>query len=175
VPAKGALETGEYARAPLSKHRGVGLLSVGQIAAELTSGHFLVGQFRTPRLPAAFWREIEEVPERPDHINVARILARLFGRKHEFGLIEMVDRAVSALEYIQCWYLFPFGRFAVVVVVVAIQGGREQTVIASAAFLRERTNAFERRFSDDYKIHAVQDMWRGAVEPIQNGRARRAG
>src|SRR5579863_4584213 len=81
----------------------------------------LVRQFRTPRLAAAVWRVIEEIPERPYHVHMARILSRLLGRKHKFGLVEMVYRAVAAHKYIQCRYLFPFGRFAVVITIVAIR------------------------------------------------------
>jgi hypothetical protein len=84
-----------------------------------------VGKLRRPLLSAALWGETEQVPERPDQIDVAGILSRFGGRKEKFGMVEVVYCAVAAHENIQRGTLFALGRFATVIMVVGIWSGGE--------------------------------------------------
>src|SRR5690242_12036319 len=55
---------------------------------------YSVLELRQPVLAATFWREVEQVPERPDHVDVPRVLPVLLRREEHLGRIRMVDRTV---------------------------------------------------------------------------------
>jgi hypothetical protein len=59
-----------------------------------------VGEFWVPVCSAAFGGEIEEIPERPQEIDGAVVLSGLGVGEAEFGVIRVVDFAVSAGKYV---------------------------------------------------------------------------
>src|SRR5262245_35209697 len=60
-----------------------------------------VVELRIPVFAAPFRREIEDVPQRPDDIHVARVLARIGRSEQEFGCVEVADCAIAPHEDIQ--------------------------------------------------------------------------
>src|SRR4029077_7522110 len=77
---------------------------------------------RQPRVPiaATIRRVIEYVPQRPDQIDVTKILSLLFGRVQQFRAVEMMNAPISSHEHIQRRQLPPIGLLGVIVVVVSV-------------------------------------------------------
>ena len=61
----------------------------------------LVLEPRIPILSASLGGKIKHVPKRPDHVDVAAVLARFLRRKQEFGVVEVMDLAISVHEYVE--------------------------------------------------------------------------
>ncbi len=93
----------------------------------------LVAQLGIPVGPTALWRVVEHVPDGPDHVDVTAILSRLWRRKQEFCIVGMKYLAVAPDEHIQRRHLIAFFVFALVISVVGIGGGREQTQVLPSA------------------------------------------
>src|SRR5207302_4575063 len=59
----------------------------------------LVAELRIPVAAAALGGEVEQVPQRPDAVHVARVLPLLFLRMQQFRAVEMPDLAVALDEH----------------------------------------------------------------------------
>src|SRR5436305_7042733 len=95
-----------------------------------------VGELRIPVLAPALGGEIEEVPERPDRVHMARILALGRLREEQFRVVEVVNLVATANEDVQRGDLAPVLRFAMVVAVVGGAGGRDEPQPRPAARAR---------------------------------------
>jgi len=94
---------------------------------------------------AALGREIEDAPHRPDRIDVARILTRFTRRKQDFGGVGVTDRPVRRPDKdVKDRQLVTPGTFAVVVLVVAVGGRRQQPQPTPPALPRNGTHPGDR-------------------------------
>src|SRR5690242_21940955 len=78
-----------------------------------------------PRLPvlhrgevwvasAPAWRQVEDIPDRPDRVDVAGVFAFVSGREHQFGRPPVAVPVTVAGEHVQDRALLTVGRFSVV-------------------------------------------------------------
>jgi hypothetical protein len=79
-----------------------------------------VAQLRIPVGPASFGREVEEIPQRIDGIDVARVLPRLSWRVEKLRAPEVVNRFAAAPEHVEHRLL---GSLRALAEVVAVVGG----------------------------------------------------
>src|SRR5229473_2641340 len=133
-----------------------------------------IGELGVPLLAAAFGGQVEEVPERPDHVHVAAVMARLAGREEHLGVEEMMNRAIAARENVQRGPLSAVRGLPEIIAIVSVAGRREQAEVWPMTLAGERADALERGFGDDDEVDALREMGRGAVEAIENGGAGRA-
>src|SRR5262245_45072068 len=76
-------------------------------------------QLRVP-VPAPFGGQVERVPERPEQVDVAIVLAAIGAGAHHLGGPEVADRALAAHEHVHHRPLRAAHILAVVVAVVGV-------------------------------------------------------
>src|SRR5262245_8796699 len=118
-----------------------------------TSG--VVAQSRRPARTAPFRRQVEQVPDRPQEIDVARVLATLGGREQELRVVEVMDLAVAAHEDIERRHLSAVFTFTAVIQVVSVGGGGEDAQVVPTALAGEIADALDRRLSDNDEVDAL--------------------
>src|SRR5207302_7965626 len=79
-----------------------------------------VGELRTPIRSPAFRRAVEQIPQRPDRVDVTGVLPRLTGSEHQLAAPAVMDPAVLAREHVERGRLRSLGVLAAVVAVVAV-------------------------------------------------------
>src|SRR5688572_5459845 len=85
----------------------------------LTPNSVSVLKFWVPVLAASLGREVEQVPQWPDHVDMARVLAAIGPGVKELGAVEVTDGLVFP-EDVQDRHLRAVGGFTTVVAVVAV-------------------------------------------------------
>jgi hypothetical protein len=119
-------------------------------------------------------REVEQVPERPDRIDVARVLPRLGLGEQELGRIPVADLLVLH-EHVEDRQLRSVRALGVVVAAVAVLLRGEQLQVRPAAAFRVLGDARERRLGDYHEIAPLRDVRRVAVQGVEHRGAHRAG
>src|SRR5947207_14707630 len=108
-----------------------------------------VTQPRVPILAAPFRRHVEDVPERPDHVDVSRVLPFLCRREEQLAVPEMANAAVAACEDVHRRRLIGVRVLALIVAVVRVARRREQPQVAPSARTGELLDPLGRRLRDD--------------------------
>ena len=75
-----------------------------------------------PRLPSPLGREVEQLPHRPDEINMSWVLPSNTRRKHQFGAVAVPDSPPATNEHVQRRRLIVICVLALIVPVVRIPG-----------------------------------------------------
>src|ERR1700733_13011862 len=94
-----------------------------------------VAEVGVPLLAAAFWQQIEQVPQRGHRVTVARILARFAGRVEQLRAPEVTYGLAVAPEHVHHRRLGSVGVLAVVVAVEGAARRRQQPQMPPAAAL----------------------------------------
>src|SRR5215472_12239334 len=134
-----------------------------------------VRELRKPVLAAALARQVEQVPQRPHHVDVARVLARLGRGEHQLAPPGVADDVAVAREDVERGVLLSVLALAEVVVVVVVAGRRKQAQVLPAALPRDRADALDRRLRHDDEVDALPGVPRGAVQAVEPAGAHRAG
>src|SRR6266851_1873280 len=118
---------------------------------------------------------VERVPQRPDHVDMARMLALFRRRERQLCRIKMMDRAVLADKDVQDRLLIPVLVLSEVVAIETVVRRRQKTDAPPTALAPETLDALGWRFCDGDEACALADMFALLVERIDNGRAAWAG
>ena len=136
----------------------------------------LVAHLLEPVGPPAFGSEVEEVPQRLEGANVARVLLRTLWCIEKFRTPEMADYWAVAVEHVQHWLLVAFPGLRPVVAVIGVASRGQEPEPPPSALLGERHNAPYRRFPDDGEVDALpRHMLGRSVELVEESGARWAG
>src|SRR5688572_26444174 len=132
----------------------------------LTPNSVSVLKFWIPVLAASLGREVEEVPERPDHVDMARILTGLGPGVKELGAVEVAYAGILA-EHVEDGHLRAVGGFTTVVAVVVVLLRGQELQLRPAAASRMLENARKRRLRDDHEVGPPRDVLGIAVQPVE--------
>src|SRR4051812_12519358 len=138
---------------------------------ERASANIVVLQLLVPAGGAALGNEVEEVPQRLEVVDVARVLARLRRRVEQLRAPEMADLLAVAMEDVEHRLLRAVVRFAGVRALVAGFAGGEQGEPSPAPLARERRQAVDRRLGHDREPHPLGDVLDRTVELVEQRRA----
>src|SRR5689334_21909346 len=95
------------------------MASIAALSPLRPSG-FAVLQRRVPIRSATFGREVQEIPQRPDHVGVAGMLTRLRRDEQKLRAKRVANDAVAAREDVERGHLRALLVLAVIVAVVAV-------------------------------------------------------
>src|SRR5215469_16070341 len=107
----------------------------------LARGRLLVlhrGEVRVASAPAR--RHVQDIPDRPDRVDMAGIFALVPRREHQLGRPPVTEPVAVAREHVQDRALLTLWRFPVVVAVVVVVPRGQQPQVPPAAFMCEVTD-----------------------------------
>ena len=90
------------------------------------------GEVRPGSAPAR--RQVEDVPDRPERVDVAGLFAFFSGREHQLGRPPVAELVTVARKHVQDRALLAFRPFRVVVAVVVVVPRGQKPQLAPAAF-----------------------------------------
>src|SRR5215469_6626431 len=82
-------------------------------------------------------RHVEDVPDRPDRIDVPRVFTVVPGSKHQLARPPMPEGSAVAGKYVHDRHLLAVRTLRVIVAVVSVVPGGEQVQVPPAAIARE--------------------------------------
>lgn len=86
----------------------------------------------------------------------------------ELRIVKVMDLAVAAGKYVQRRRLPSFGIFALIIMVIGVAFGRENSQVVPTALAGNGTDSLDRGFGYHNKADSLVDMRRSSIQSVQD-------